>query len=162
QVRAAQHVTAAARRARRASDRARHQHAITRTEAGDRTTDLDHLADGLMAEAITGVGTEAVTVVDVQVTAADAGGGDAHDRAVLDRVGDRGDRDVPRTRVNQPPHGTPPSSRSVAPVQNDDASVAKNSAAPTISSGLPHRPSASIRLNFSSVPGAHAAEMSVR
>src|SRR5690606_12444789 len=82
QVRAAQHVTAAARRARRASDRARHQHAITRTEAGDRTTDLDHLADGLMAEAITGVGTEAVTVLDLQVTAADAGGGDAHDRAV--------------------------------------------------------------------------------
>ena len=59
-------------------------------------------------------------------------------------------------------YGAPPSTRMTAPVVKLAEGLARNSAAPTISSGSPPRPSANRCLKFSNVSGGHALEMSVR
>src|SRR5690606_37409937 len=56
----------------------------------------------------------------------------------------------------------PPSTRSTAPVEYDDAELLKNSTAPTTSAGSAHRPRATTASSSLRAPSAQFSEMSVR
>ena len=68
-----------------------HDHPITGTNLSDVATDLEHDADRLMAQHVTGTHEGAHGLVQVEIGSADVGTGDLDDRVVRfldDRVGD--------------------------------------------------------------------------
>ena len=104
---AQEHPAPAARLAAPAAHRRRQQHRVTHREALDGRSHLDDLADGLVADRVPGSGREAVTVVDVQVAAADARRPHRHDGASLAGqrgVGDGRAADVAGAVVGQGSH----------------------------------------------------------
>ncbi|MNH14489.1 hypothetical protein D3C79_740820 [compost metagenome] len=91
-----------------AGDHERNHHAVTDLQIGDPATGFLDDAHELVAEDITRLGLWNLAVVEVQVGAADGGGGDPEDNVVLfldERVGDIVDPDVLGSVVCQCSHG---------------------------------------------------------